>query len=290
MKVGELERFIGMQIKITKNKIIIHQQDYIDKLLDHYNMSNCNGSKTPLPTGNPVQFNDEHDPSIETEFRSLISSLQYIARLTRSDIAYHVGILSSKLNSPSKNDLQLSKRILRYIKHTRNYCMIFSNDLSNSNLLHGFSDANFGVENKGLSRSGIISTMLNNTIQWSSKLQNIPALSTCEAEWYSVDSLHRELLWIREILIEIGLTLEPTPIYCDNLPTIRILKNEFPTLRTRHVERSFYHLKYYLQNNTFDLIHVSTNDQPADILTKSLPIDKHYHYLSYLCLFNTTEL
>lgn len=67
MKVGNLERFIGMQIKITDSQIIIHQQDYIDKLLNHYQMSNCNGVKTPLPTGNPVKFNDECNPSIEPE-------------------------------------------------------------------------------------------------------------------------------------------------------------------------------------------------------------------------------
>jgi len=116
---------------------------------------------------------------------------------------YSVGILSTKLNNASSNDIQLAKRVLRYIKQTRNYSMIyykhpFSTDLS------GYSDANFGVENRGLSRSGTISMMFNNPINWVSKLQTVPALSTCESEWYAVDLLHRDLLWIKQYLLDLG--------------------------------------------------------------------------------------
>lgn len=106
------------------------------------------------------------------------------------------------------------------------------------------------MENKGLSRSGIIAKLFGNPVQWSSKLQSVPALSTCEAEWYAVDSIHRELLWIRAIITEIGQPLNTSPIYCDNLPAIRILNNDSPTNRTKHVDRTFYHIKHHLRNES----------------------------------------
>lgn len=47
----------------------------------------------------------------------------------------------------------MAKRVLRYIKQTKFYCMVLTkNDLNECRLLSGFSDANFGVENRGLSR------------------------------------------------------------------------------------------------------------------------------------------
>ena len=288
IKTCKPQRFIGMQLDINSDRIIIHQHDYIKKLLNLYNMTNCNGAKTPLPTGNPIKFDDEHDESIDYEYRSLISSLLYLSRLSRPDIAYHVGILSSKLNRPSTNDLRMGKRVLRFIKHTQHYVMIFyKNDQPNKFDLTGYSDANFNVENRGLSRSGTLAKLFNNPILWSSKLQSVPALSTCEAEWYSVDYLFKDLLWIRQMIKDIGFALNSTTIFCDNQPTIRILNNEHLTSKTRHVDRTFYHIKHYLANGSFTLQHIPTDHQTADILTKPLSAEKHYFFLSELSIFDS---
>lgn len=285
-----VNRFIGLQLEFQSDQIRIHQHDYIIKILNHYQMQDCNGSKTPLPTGRPVNFNDEGSEELSSPFRSLISSLMYIARLSRPDISYAVGILSTKVNRPSLNDCSLAKRILRYLKQTISYSIIINKDqMMNSEILSGYADANFGTESRGLSRSGTLSLFYNSPIQWSSKIQNVPALSTCEAEWYSIDDLHRKLLGIRKIIEDIGIKLNAISIYNDNLPSIRILKQEFPTDNTNHVDRSFYHIKHYLANGTFELLHVSTDCQPADLLTKSLSTAKHYDFLSYFSLFDTLK-
>lgn len=58
--------------------------------------------------------------------------------------------------------------------------------------------AAFGVENRGLSRSVTLALiMFNSPIHWSSKLQNVPALSTFEAEWYAIDDIHRKLVSLK---------------------------------------------------------------------------------------------
>lgn len=128
--------------------------------------------------------------------------------------------------------------------------------------------------------------LFDNLIHWNSKLQTVPALSTCEAEWYAIDHLNKDLLWIRQILTDIGLNLPTTKVFCDNKPTIRTLTSEHVTTKTRHVDRTFYYIKFYLKNNTFDLEHISTDQQTADIFTKSLSADKHYIFLSELSLLD----
>lgn len=116
--------------------------------------------------------------------------------------------------------------------------IFYKHEITNSNLV-GFADANFNVETKGLSRSGILAYLFNCPIGWSSKLQSVPALSTAEAEWYAIDYLIKKLLWTIKIINEISLKLSTTPIYCDNQPTIKILNSEFISTRTKHIDRTF---------------------------------------------------
>ena len=64
---------------------------------------------------------DDVDP---TQYRRLIGSLRYLCH-TRHDLAYSVGVVSRFMQKPEVSHLTATKRILRYLKGTLDYGILF---------------------------------------------------------------------------------------------------------------------------------------------------------------------
>ena len=57
--------------------------------------------------------------------RGLVGSLNYLALSSRPDIAHASHVLSSFLEHPSKEHWMAAKRILRYLKGTKQHELVF---------------------------------------------------------------------------------------------------------------------------------------------------------------------
>ena len=67
-----------------------------------------------------------------------------------------------------------------------------------------------------------------------------------------------------------GQELTHTIIHCDNQSCIRISKNPVFHDRSKHIEIIYHFIRDYVQRGVVELQYISTNEQVADILTKSL--------------------
>jgi hypothetical protein len=66
----------------------------------------------------------------------------------------------------------------------------------------------------------------------------------------------------------------PVVIYCDNINNILLVNNPIYHARTMHIEVHYQFIKEKVITKKIDLIHVSIEDQIADIFTKALSTDK----------------
>jgi hypothetical protein len=66
----------------------------------------------------------------------------------------------------------------------------------------------------------------------------------------------------------------PVVIYCDNISNILLANNLVYHARTKHIEVHYHFIREKVLAKEIDLIHVSTEDQVADIFTKALGTDK----------------
>ncbi len=66
----------------------------------------------------------------------------------------------------------------------------------------------------------------------------------------------------------------PIVIYCDNISSILLVNNPVYHARTKHIKVHYHFIREKVLAKEIDLIHVSTEDQIADIFTKALSIDK----------------
>jgi len=63
-------------------------------------------------------------------------------------------------------------------------------------------------------------------------------------------------------------------IYCDNISSILLANNLVYHARTKHIKVHYHFIREKILAKEIDLIHVSTEDQVANIFTKALGVDK----------------
>jgi hypothetical protein len=94
-----------------------------------------------------------------------------------------------------------------------------------------------GVFDDRKSISGYCAFVRGNLVSWRSKKQNVVASSTIEAEYRAMAHGVSEGLWLRRLLLELGLFEDkPIMLYCDNKTAINIANNPIQHDRTKYVE------------------------------------------------------
>jgi len=112
-------------------------------------------------------------------------------------------------------------------------------------------------------------------VSWSNKKQPTVALSSTEAEYKSVAIATCEVIWLQKLFSDLGQLADAlVVIYCDNINNILLANNPVYHARTKHIEVHCHYIREKVLTKEIDLIHVSTEDQIADIFTKALNTDK----------------
>jgi len=103
-------------------------------------------------------------------------------------------------------------------------------------------------------------------------MQKTTALSTAEAEYYSASTAATEVIYLRNLLENMGLAQKsPTPVYEDNTACIEWGNHVIGGReRAKHIDIRKHFAHEVVQNGQMRLIHVATEAQLADIFTKPL--------------------
>ena len=104
----------------------------------------------------------------------------YAQVCTRPDIAFAVGMLGRRQSNPGLDHWKAAKKVLRYLKGTKDYMLIYRRT---DNLeVVGYSDSDFtGCVDSRKSTSGYAFMLAGEAISWRSAKQNLAATSTIKA-------------------------------------------------------------------------------------------------------------
>lgn len=154
--------------------------------------------------------------------------------------------------------------------------------------LVGYTDSDWaGSLDDRKSTSGYLFCLGSNVISWSSKKQKSVALSSAEAEYIAATDCACEAVWLRRILNDLQLKQnEPTRIYCDNRSAIAMAKNPVFHARSKHIELRYHFIRDLVSKGEICMEFVSTNDQPADALTKPVTREKFEKFKNELKITN----
>ena len=123
-ELGELKHFLGLEVERTKEGLFLSQQKYAKDLLQRYGMIDCNPMSTPMDPNVRLQEDEGKDLEDVTMYRQLVGSLINLA-LTRPDISYPVGVVNRYMSNPKKSHLDAVRHILRYLKGTINFGILY---------------------------------------------------------------------------------------------------------------------------------------------------------------------
>jgi len=242
--VNNPEYFVEMEIRYVNSGIFICQMNYIAKILRKFNMSKANFVNIPADSHacleSPTSYKEYNVP-----YRKAVGLLLFLSMISRLDIAFAVSVASRYLNNYNSTHWNAVKRILRYIKGTKDFGILFWNE-DNGKLI-GFSDADYAGD-RDTRHSISVFTLNGGCLTWSSKRQASVSLSTTEAEFIAASETTKEATWLRKLLAELGYEcIEPTKLYIDNQSAIKLSRNLEFHRRSKYI--LMYDINSYARNN-----------------------------------------
>eukprot|EP00392_Amoebophrya_sp_AT5.2_P003651 g3656.t1 len=284
----EVRDVLGMCVKYNREerwvKMSIAQA--VDKMLKKFNVVDCKPVSTPCVAGDLTQG----EKATNFPLRSLVGGLQYVGHQVRPDIVFAIQRVARCQEDPTVAAVKAGKRILAYLKGTREQGLEYSPELekrfaatygkiaeeAGKKLPHtvAYSDSDFaGCTATLRSTSGSILYHRGVPIVWSCKKQSVKALSTCEAEYVAAFDTIRLSLgqgYLDWFMCERALPLT----FVDNRSALDLSRSSIVTKRSKHIHLRFHVVRDHAQ----DLCWVPTDFNKADPLTKALPASAYLRF------------
>jgi hypothetical protein len=278
--LGPAKQILGVRIQRSRKdkKLFISQEQYIEKVLERFNMNNAKVVSSLLATH--FKLSTKQSPSTDEEkedmeripYASAVGSLMYAMVCTRPDIAHAVGVVSRFLSDPGKEHWNAVKWIMGYLRGTSKLCLSFG---SGKPMLIGYTDSDMaGDVDTRKSTSGYLITFSGGAVSWQSRLQKCIALSTTESELIAATEACKELLWMKKFLQELGFKQQQYVLFCDNQSTIHLAKNSSFHSRSKHIDVRYHWIRDTLNDKLLTLEKIHTDDNGSDMLTKALTREK----------------
>jgi len=273
-RLGDAEYILGIQIiRDADGSITLSQRAYLVDILARFDMTDCKSASTPMEHN--LKLLPGTSPASAEEVRrylSALGSLMYANLGTRPDLSHAVSYLCRFSAHPDDSHWTAIKHILRYVKGTLNLGLRYTRTDAPQHGLIAYSDSDWGNDvDTSRSTMGYSVHLAGAAISWSSKLQSRVADSTCDAEYMGLSHAAKEVVFIRQLLSELSISLPaPTTLLGDNQGANAIARNPTHHQRSRHVRIREHFVRDMVRLGDIVITYIATADMVADIFTKSL--------------------
>ena len=207
-------------------------------------------------------------PAQHSEFRSILQKVAY-AREGRPDIDFVVSHLQRLQTAPTQSDWNDLMHLLQYLNKEPEHWIIHApTDLQ----LKAYVDASYNITPDGKSHYGFLLTVGHSLVGLKGGRIKTVVRSSTEAEIVGVNEVTSELLWARDVLVELGFPQDEVLIAEDNNSCITMLQTEPRNFQTnsRHVRVKWAFYRQEHEKSILKLFYCPTDIMRADLLTKPL--------------------
>ena len=282
---GELQWLLGLSVTRDRaNRTLSLSQelfvsDITQRFASHIAAGHSRRYDTPMQEGllldgtdSPTEGSPEYDALApqRTVYPSIIGAILWLANMTRPDIAFAASQLARFLSNPGMAHYHAALRVLIYLDNTRDRSLVFKPNTNHP--LSAYVDSNWATK---FSCTGGIFFFFGSPIFWFAKLQRSVSLSSAEAEFFGASLAAKELIFLRELIIDLakfGLfdIKSPSVLYCDSKSAIDISVDPVAFKKTKHILRAAEFLRDLVLRCICVLEHLPGDRMPADMLTKPL--------------------
>ena len=109
--VGELNYFLGLQVKQRKDGIFISQEKYAKNLVKRFGLDSKKHASTPMSSSAKLSSDPSSVEVNPTLYRSIIGNLLYLTT-SRLDISFSVGVCAQFQAAPKESHMTAIKRVI----------------------------------------------------------------------------------------------------------------------------------------------------------------------------------
>ena len=277
----KLEWYLGMRVERYFNgEIHLSQESYIDRVLERFEMAKC--KPRSIPMNKNLKLSKEMCPKTEDKisemknvpYRQAVGAIMYIMVTLRPDICFYVSEVSRYLENPGSMHWNVVKSMLRYLKGTKDYGLMFRK-IGHLNLV-GYCDSSWSDDvDNSRSTGGYVFYLGGTAISWKTKEQTCVAMSSAEAEYIALSEASKEALYLMKMVQDMHLELKlPIVIYEDNQSCIALVKRGTNGPKSKHIRRRYHFVRELVKEGLLEVIYKPTEEMIADALTKSLGKEK----------------
>ena len=121
-------------------------------------------------------------------------------------------------------------------------------------------------------------------ISWHSRMQEVTASGTSEAEYVALSEVVREVLFLSQVqeFMEPSMRVGAVNVFEDNEGAIKLATNKHARRRTKHID-----VKHHLVRDAPDaqkvrVAYVKSEDQHTDLLNKPLDMQTFYKHAKFI--------
>jgi hypothetical protein len=250
-------------------------------------------------TVGPPEGSSQHkalEQVMKFPYRGLLGELLYAYVTARPDLGYSVTTLSKFATHPDTIHYQALKRLAIYLRQTITWGIIYWRNNPCMSLpdipihpvqwdttepfdveipvdqLYGYVDSAHATDLRNRrSTTGYAFCLAGGTIAWRAATQSVVATSSTEGEFIAAVSAAKTAKYLRSILCELGFApTGPTVLFEDNASAIRMINNNRPTERSRHIDIAWFAIQDWRASGDVVLRHIKGTLNPSDDLTKAL--------------------
>ncbi|WVZ53002.1 hypothetical protein U9M48_003996 [Paspalum notatum var. saurae] len=111
-------------------------------------------------------------------------------------------------------------------------------------------------------------------VGWRACLQSTVALSTTEAEFIAVCDACKEAVWLKGLYTEFSGDTSCINLFCDSQSAIHLIKDKMFHEKTKHIDVKYHYVREVVAEGRLKVCKISTHDNPADMMTKHVPVAK----------------
>jgi hypothetical protein len=278
--------FCGVQISRNRKArwMKLHQQAYVEELLDKYDMTDARPVDTPMDPGTAKVLmllpTDGATASSIKAYQEVVGGLMWLMR-TRPDMYFTINLLARYLKNATWEHVSIAKgRPLKYLAGTPSYGIVIAPGDVDWRLSGGADSDLAGDLNSARSTSGTMAQLGKyGNVSATSRLDRKVSTSTGQAETYAFQELCKEIIWIRLLLYELGYgQLRPTPCFTDNDGVLIQATKAVNHAMAKHYRIAQAFIRMLTDSKEVEVRRVDSADNPTDTFTKALPkaaFEKH---------------
>ena len=265
---GSISDYVGMTFNLNEERQVkVTMDNCVEDIL-----SGCGVETTRVTPAASTLFDVRDSPRATEQgakwFHTYVAKVLYLAKRVRPECLTAVAFLTTRVNVCDQDDLAKLKRLLGYIRFTRDRGITLR--VGDRMDVKAYIDAAYRVhQDSGKSHTGcaIVLGSAGPLFSKSAKPKIVTKSST-EAELVGLSDTASQAIHLRNFVIAQGYDIGPV-VYQDNLSCMALMKRGGPgSERSRHINIRHFWLSERVDQGEVIIEHLGTEDMFANVLTK----------------------